>query len=672
MPRLLVGAAAGLVATATLVGVSPRPAAAQSAPANLSDQQLAGQRVIYSYTGLTPPASLLDQIRAGQAAGVIFFSDNISSPAQIASVTAELQQAAAQSPVPEPLLLMTDQEGGQVRRLPGAPALSERQIGASSDPVSLASQAGRGAGVTLASAGMNVNLAPVLGVYRHPGDFLDQYQRSYSTDPSTVAQAGGAFIRAQQATGVAATAKHFPGLGAAAANQNTDAVPVTLNVPLSTLRSVDEAPYRAAIDAGTRLVMVSWATYPALDPNRPAGLSPTVVQQELRGRLGFTGVTMTDALEAGALGAYGTTAHRATLAAGAGMDLILCASQNVAQGVQATDGLAAALGSGQLDRATFQASVQRVMALRQGMGQPAGAATATSPQFGVPGQTDVFSVANNGAVQVRWVDGAGPWHGPMAVSPPGLAPPGSPLAVARQSGVPDQTDVFVVGRDGATHVVWAQGGGPWRGPLAITPPGTAPPGAHLAASPQFGLPDQTDVFVVDTGGATRVSWVQGAGRWRGPLAITPPGTAPAGAGLAAANQAGLPDQTDVFAVDSAGATRVSWVQGAGGWQGPLAITPPGTTPPGAHLAVSSQFGLPHQTDVVAVGEAGSSQVSWVDGGGPWQGPLAITPPGTAPAGAGIAAANQAGLPDQTDVFAVDRTGATQVSWVQGAGGWQGP
>src|SRR6202035_2784613 len=97
--------------------------------------------------------------------GVIFFGGNISSEAQIASVIQQLRQAQQQSPVSAPLLLMTDQEGGPVRRVPGAPSMSEKQVGPSSNPTAAASQAGTGAGQTLAGVGMNVNLAPVLDVY---------------------------------------------------------------------------------------------------------------------------------------------------------------------------------------------------------------------------------------------------------------------------------------------------------------------------------------------------------------------------------------------------------------------------------------------------------------------------------------------------------------------------
>jgi beta-N-acetylhexosaminidase len=363
-------AGSGATGPAGSGSASPSPAK-PTAPAlpPLSPAQLAGQRVIYSYGGLTPPGQLLRWIRAGKVAGVIFFGGNISSPSQLAGVVAELDRANASPRNPShhyPLLLMTDQEGGMVRRLPGAPELSEKEIGEALHPVAAAKDAGRGAGRNLASIGLNVNLAPVLDVYRTPGDFDDQFGRSYSASGRQVSRLGASFIAAQQATGVAATAKHFPGLGAADASQNTDERPVTLDVPLRVLRGTDEHPFKAAIQAGVKLVMVSWAVYPALDPRAPAGLSAKVVG-ELRQRLGFTGVTITDALEAGALQAYGTTRRRATLAAGAGMDLILCSAQQAAQGNQAQVALSEAYQQGKLNQAAFRAAVQRVLALRSSL-----------------------------------------------------------------------------------------------------------------------------------------------------------------------------------------------------------------------------------------------------------------------------------------------------------------
>jgi beta-N-acetylhexosaminidase len=330
---------------------------------------LAGQRVIYAYAGLQPPRSLLDAIRAGEASGVIFFGENISNNAQLRGVIARLQRASLSSPSHLPLLMLIDQEGGEVRRLPGAPILSEREIGQARDPLELAQSAGASAGRNLARIGLNVNLAPVLDVYRDSGDFIDQLQRSYSIDPNLVGRLGAAFIRTQQAAGVAATAKHFPGLGIAARGENTDLAPVTLNVSLGTLRSVDEAPYRQAIAAGVKLVMTSWAIYTALDPRQPAGLSATIIQGELRGRLGFRGVTITDSIDAGAVTAFGGLSTRSVRAAAGGADLILCAATNPAEntpreGLVVFRAIASAIAGHRLGYAGALQAAQRIARLR--------------------------------------------------------------------------------------------------------------------------------------------------------------------------------------------------------------------------------------------------------------------------------------------------------------------
>lgn len=348
----------------------PRPAQSGGAvyTGALSPAQLAGQRVIYAYTGLRPPASLLSVIRAGEAGGVILFGPNISSPSQIRGVIAQLQSAALAGSAHERLLILTDQEGGEVRRLPGAPVLSEKQIGQASNGSVLARTAGAGAGQNLRGVGINVNLAPVLDVYRQPGNFIDEFQRSYSSRSAAVASLGAAFISAQQQVGVAAAAKHFPGLGAAITSQNTDLGPVRLGQSLATLRSTDEAPYRAAIAAGVRLVMASWATYPALDPHQPAGLSSLVLQRELRGRLGFRGVTITDGIDAGAVAPFGSLATRSVLAAAAGADLILCAATNPErntpqEGITVLHALTAALADHRLSLAATRQAVARIQGL---------------------------------------------------------------------------------------------------------------------------------------------------------------------------------------------------------------------------------------------------------------------------------------------------------------------
>jgi beta-N-acetylhexosaminidase len=363
--------------TAVSAGIGLRPgavspnaagiAAAQAALPKLDAFQLAGQRVIYSYTGLTPPANLLWAIRHGRVAGVIFFSDNVGSNAHIKAVAKQLQQANADphNPVRMPLLLMTDQEGGAVRRLNGPPVPSAKQIGASAHPQQEATTQGAAAGSFMHGLGVNVNLAPVLDVFRTPGNFIDEFGRSFSNDPAKVAKLGSLFATAMQGKGVAATVKHFPGLGAATRSQNTDERPVTLNLTLTQIRTIDELPYKSAIAAKVKLAMMSWAIYPALDKKFPAGLSSTIVQSELRKRLGFAGVTITDALEAGALKNFGATGNRATLAAKAGMDLILCASRNYSQGVTAMKALRTYyLGASSTAQASFKAAAERVIALR--------------------------------------------------------------------------------------------------------------------------------------------------------------------------------------------------------------------------------------------------------------------------------------------------------------------
>lgn len=182
-----------------------------------------------------------------------------------------------------------------------------------------------------------------------------------------MAAAGAAFVRAQQAAGVAATAKHFPGLGTAPTEANTDRTPVTLDTSPAELDATDEPPFRAAIAAGVELVMPSWAVYPHLDPDVPAGLSRKVLHGRLRERLGFTGVTITDALEAGSLAAHGGDAQRAVLAAEAGADLLLCSGGDVAQGEQVRAAL---------QGADHDAALARILALRNRL-EPSDASGAT-------------------------------------------------------------------------------------------------------------------------------------------------------------------------------------------------------------------------------------------------------------------------------------------------------
>ena len=364
----VVGVAMAVAAGGATGGVEARDSERRaSAVDRLSAPQLVGQRVIASYEGLEPPDALFELIREGKVAGVIFFGANIANRTQIANVIADLQGAAQHAilprPLRRPLLMMTDQEGGIVRRIPGPPGLTEQEIGEGPRSRLAAKQAGRAAGQTVGSVGVNVNLAPVLGVLSTSDNFLQQFGRLYSTHKRKVSRLGGAFIAAQQRQGVATTAKHFPGLGGAGST-DTDTAPVTIDRTKHQLRTIDEFPYNKAIADGTRLVMISNATYPALDPERPASLSRPIIRGELRRRLGFRGVTITDALEAGGLEDFGPIPHRGVLAARAGADLLLFSEQEIEEGVAGYGELRRTFQGGSMDEREFHGSVGRVLRLR--------------------------------------------------------------------------------------------------------------------------------------------------------------------------------------------------------------------------------------------------------------------------------------------------------------------
>lgn len=341
-----------------------------AAPTNLLLEELsriAGQHVIYSFEGLTPPDQLFDLVKDGKVGGIILFKANVGN--QTAAIIEKLQTEYKQSPyyLGVPLIITTDQEGGEVRRVPGGPDLSEKQVGESTDPAAAATEAGKEAQEALSAYNVNANLAPVVDIFRETGNFIDEFQRSYGNNSKIVSECAAAFISQQQELGIISTAKHFPGLGAAPLGSNTDLAPVTLNLSLSEIREVDEVPYTAAIAAGVKMVMTSWAIYPSLDAKMPSGLSKAWVQEELRGRLHFRGVTITDALEAGALDAFGDIGNRAVLASQAGMDIVLASQQNVTEGEAATTAIAAALADGSLSIEVFAEATERIISLRRGL-----------------------------------------------------------------------------------------------------------------------------------------------------------------------------------------------------------------------------------------------------------------------------------------------------------------
>jgi beta-N-acetylhexosaminidase len=338
---------------------SPAPLLPQvRAAADLTPRQLAGQRIVCGFDGRSAPASLLGAISAGELAGVILFDDNVRSRAQVSRMAAAIQATDRPPGLRDPVLISVDQEGGQVKRLPGPPKFSAEEMGARG--ADSARSQGAATGMSLESAGVNLDLAPVLDVAR-PSGFIADQDRGFSSKAGRVATAGVAFAEGLQTARVAATAKHFPGLGSTSAN--TDLRPATIPLSAKALRSIDERPYEAYVAAGGKVVMVSSARYPALGgPSLPASQSRRITTGELRTRLGFQGVSITDSLETPGARGGASAAKVAVRAAAAGSDILLYVHCDA--GVRAARALRRALASGKLDQERFRQSVDRVLALR--------------------------------------------------------------------------------------------------------------------------------------------------------------------------------------------------------------------------------------------------------------------------------------------------------------------
>jgi beta-N-acetylhexosaminidase len=275
----------------------------------LSLRRQVGQLVVMRFAGAGPPAYVPEALKAGRAAGVILFKDNIASKPALTRLTARLQRAAGGA-----ALVATDQEGGEIRNLTWA-APVEGQAAAATPERARADA--RAAAHDLRAAGVNVNLAPVADVASGPV----MRGRSFPGDSEQVAALTRAAVEGYRGTHVAATAKHFPGLGAA--TENTDDAPVSLTRTPEQLLGEDLPPFRAAIAARVPLVMASHAVYPSLDPHAIASQSSYVLQRLLRQRLGFRGVIVTDSIEAKAVIERSGPAVAGVRSVRAGADLVL-------------------------------------------------------------------------------------------------------------------------------------------------------------------------------------------------------------------------------------------------------------------------------------------------------------------------------------------------------------
>jgi beta-N-acetylhexosaminidase len=321
---------------------------ARKAVDRMSLRQQVGQVTISSFQGTTRPEYIRRRLRARETAGVILFGANGRSPAQWRALTRSLQQAGGGR-----ALVMVDQEGGDIRTVAHAGPEEGQPFQGSPREVR---RAARAAGGQLRAAGVRVNLAPVADVPR-AGSVMST--RSFAGGPRDIAASTRAAVRGLGEARVAATAKHFPGLGAA--KVNTDDGPATIRAPIEP----DLVPFRAAIAEAVPLVMLSHASYPALDPRRIASQSRRIVTDLLRERLGFEGVIVTDSLEAAAVLARSGVATAAERSIRAGADLILMTGS-----ASWNDVFPHLLSEARRDpafRARIRASAARVLALKRAL-----------------------------------------------------------------------------------------------------------------------------------------------------------------------------------------------------------------------------------------------------------------------------------------------------------------
>jgi beta-N-acetylhexosaminidase len=330
--------------------------AAAQPTAALAPGQLAGERIVVGLSGTTVSADLRQAIRRGDLAGVVLYAGNFPSRAAGRRLIAGLQAIPRPPGLRDPLLILVDQEGGLVKRVEGPPSVSALRMGRRGPTFSR--REGRRTGENLRSLGVDVDIAPVLDVAR-PGSPIALDYRGFGSTAAKVSASGVAFAEGLQQAGVAATAKHFPGLGAA--TEDTDVEVGRIELPKAQLRRVDEAPYAPYSRFGGDMVMVSTAIYPPYS-DAPAAFSRTLVTGELRDRLGYEGVAMTDALNTVAVGAFGGPAKSGLAAARAGCDLLLFTE--LAPAESARQALVRELRSGSLDASEFEAGAQRVLDLR--------------------------------------------------------------------------------------------------------------------------------------------------------------------------------------------------------------------------------------------------------------------------------------------------------------------
>jgi beta-N-acetylhexosaminidase len=342
---------------------SEPPTAAERLLEELSPRELAGQLVL---VGIAAGAEIPPEVLEEHHAGGIFLLQVWESAEQVER-TVETARSLSRTDLPP--LLAVDQEGGQVRMLRGDAARrtpSAEALGAEG-PDAVA-EAYTSIGEDLAARGVQVALSPVadvvepaLGEANAPVGALG---RGFGTDPEQVAECVAAAVEALAAQGVAATLKHFPGLGRV--EENTDFSAEGIEDATTGPEDPFLESFRAGIDADAQLVMMSSAIYPRIEPDVPAMFSAAAIQELLREQLGFGGLVVTDDIGAAKAVADVPVPERATRLLEAGGDAVLTADPSLTG--ELVDAIEEWAGRGEEQRRRVRESAGRVLALKESLG----------------------------------------------------------------------------------------------------------------------------------------------------------------------------------------------------------------------------------------------------------------------------------------------------------------
>jgi len=282
-----------------------------------------GQLLIGSLPGKAITPELRSLAREFSLGGVILFARNIEAPEQVAELSTDVQSLATDTP----LWVSVDQEGGRVARLraPFTVWPPMATLGRSGD-VTLASRFAAALAAELKAVGITLDYAPVLDIHTNPKNPIIG-DRALGEEAAVVARMGVAIVRALQEGGVAACGKHFPGHGDTAVDSHLE-LPLVEHPP-DRIRRVECVPFREAIAADVAFIMTAHVLMPAFDEQRPATLTPRVVQDLLRDELGFRGVILSDDLEMKAIARDYSVPDAAVQAVAAGCDGVLVCSGDV-------------------------------------------------------------------------------------------------------------------------------------------------------------------------------------------------------------------------------------------------------------------------------------------------------------------------------------------------------